>query len=370
MATLNELLELATHRALTEYERSELRRLISDRDPRESSDIIKILLARVENPQPIDENRARMIIENIMEAAPTPKIRSLKASWLRYAAAILLLLVGSVIYYQFFKTPLKNQVTAITPAPKDINPGFNRAVLTLSDGRKIELDSAASETIKDGSLSIENNQGQLSYKNANAAVINTMSTPKGGQYQLTLSDGTRIWLNAASSITYPTVFNGANRQVFITGEVYFEVPGNKEKPFVVKTASDEIIVLGTSFNVNAYDDESAVKTTLIEGAVKVNNKILKPGQAYMSDRIITTNTSQDIAWKNGAFDFNNLTLEQAARQIGRWYDVEIKFDGVLPKAEIYGGVSRTVTLQRLLKGMDGEFAHFNLQGKVLHIKAL
>ncbi|MBO9572114.1 MAG: FecR domain-containing protein, partial [Chitinophagaceae bacterium] len=256
-------------------------------------------------PQVIEEKLDGQRSEKVI--APVHRIHFLKTTWFRYAAAVLLI-IGISTYFWNRTSSDKTQPAKTTAAKQDVQPGFNRATLTLSDGKKIALDSAKSETIKDKTISIGNNNGQLIYsaeppipslggvaRSAGVGSVqqfNTMSTPRGGQYQLTLSDGTRVWLNAASSITYPTSFTEKIRQVSITGEAYFEVSTNKSKPFVVSVASlpspfekggssdlkrntdgrgiYQITVLGTEFNVNAYPDEPYSKTSLISGSVRVS----------------------------------------------------------------------------------------------------
>jgi ferric-dicitrate binding protein FerR (iron transport regulator) len=327
-------------------------------------------------------------------AAPVHRVHILKTAWFKYAAAIILLIAAATTYF-FIHTsqPETAVVQNVRPASDedDVPPGYNRAILTLSDGRKIELDSAVSETINDGTLSIKNNNGQLIYGNppipSNGGVdapaeninrsqsggaagvgLNTMTTPRGGQYQLTLSDGTKVWLNAASSITYPTAFTGKTREVKITGEAYFEVKPNKEKPFIVKTVSDVISVLGTEFNVNAYADEDAVKTSLIQGAIKVGDTFIKPGQAYQNGKVKQTNTQQDVAWKNGSFDFNNLNGAEAMRQLARWYDVQFVFDRSIIEVKFWGELDRSLTLNQVLKGLEGIGGlHFVLNGKTVTV---
>lgn len=296
------------------------------------------------------------------------RLHFLRNRWFRYAAAIIILLgVGAYLWLQ--PSTDKLAITHIKPVPvkNDIQPGSNRAVLTLSNGNKVELDSAASQTIIDGDLSIENNNGQLKYKKGELVAVNTMTTPKGGQYQLTLADGTRVWLNAASSITYPTVFTGRTREVRITGEAYFEVTRNPKQPFVVKTPKENITVVGTQFNVSTYPDEPASKISLLEGAVKVNQALLRPGQAFTNGKIIETNTQQDVAWKNGAFSFNNVTIEQMMRQISRWYDVEIVYEGKPRQKTFVGEMGRNLRLQQVRKLLNDLGIKTKLEGKKLMV---
>ncbi len=176
-----------------------------------------------------------------------------------------------------------------------------------------------------------------------------MSTPRGGQYQLKLPDGSKVWLNAASSITYPTAFTGDNREVKITGEAYFDVVKNESKPFVVKTYKDRVIVLGTEFNINSYTDEGFIKTSLVEGTVKINQTLLKPGQAYINGKILETDLSKDLAWKNGLFSFENADIQSVMRQLARWYDVEVKFKGSISTDQFSGKLGRNLALSQVMR---------------------
>ena len=198
---------------------------------------------------------------------------------------------------------------------------------------------------------------------------NKMSTPRGGQYQLTLPDGSVIWLNAESSITYPTVFSGNERKVSITGEVYFEVVKDKSKPFKVIAGDQQIEVLGTHFNINAYKDEDHVKTSLLEGSVKVNQQILKPGEAFQNGKVNATNVAQDIAWKNGIFNFNNQSLAQVMRQLARWYNLEVVYPEGVPRKEYGGEMGRNLTLSQVLKGLENSGIYFELEGRKLLVKS-
>jgi transmembrane sensor len=297
------------------------------------------------------------------------KVHFWKTAWFKYAAAILLILTGAFIYYQFSKTSASlTEVAQTTPNNGiGIDPGTTKAILTLSDGSQVELNKASSETIADGNLSIKNKSGQLIYSKGGAVTYNTMSTPNGGHYQLTLHDGTRIWLNAASSITYPTAFTGKTREVKITGEVYFEVKTNKSQPFIVKTIKEQIAVLGTSFNVNAYEDELGVKASLIEGIIKVADTNIKPGQAYQNGKVKQTNIAQDMAWKQGIFDFHKMPLTTALRQLGRWYDVKIVYTSK-PDIILGGTLGRDLPFQQVLDMLSKMGVKYTLKNKVLDIQ--
>ncbi|HRN54916.1 MAG TPA: FecR domain-containing protein, partial [Agriterribacter sp.] len=215
------------------------------------------------------------------------------------------------------------------------------------------------------------------------AVINTMSTPRGGKYHLVLPDGTGVWLNAASSITYPSVFTGKERAVSIKGEVYFEVVKNAQAPFIVALDnSTKIEVTGTSFNINAYADEPQCKTTLLEGIVKVytgtNSKQLKPGQQA---RVMVSETQHEVtvadnvnieqvmAWKNGAFSFHNAGIHEVMRQVSRWYDLDIEYRGITPKVaerqRFSGDIGMDLNLSAMLRVLEKSQVHFKLEEKKL-----
>jgi transmembrane sensor len=321
---------------------------------------------------------------------PAHRVHFLKTAWFKSAAAIIILITGIAIY--FFIHTSQSQVEmaekSSSPLPKeDVLPGSDRAILTLSNGQQVQLNNATSETIKDGTLSIENINGQLSYAEngkphspfekggrsdsqagGTAGGFNTMTTPNGGQYKLTLSDGTNVWLNAASSITYPISFKGATREVSITGECYFEIKKNPSKPFIVKTPAEDITVLGTEFNVNAYPDEPSMKTSLLEGVVKIGDTFIKPGQAYQDGKIKQTNVQQDLAWKNGVFNFNNLTVEQAMRQISRWYNVEVIYKSRAPEIRFFGSINRSAPLSTVLLALNQAGVKFKVEKNKLIVE--
>jgi transmembrane sensor len=305
------------------------------------------------------------------------RVHFLKTAWFRYAAAIVVLFgIGAYLWI----TELTEKRTIVVNKPSvsnDILPGSDKAVLTLSNGRQIGLDKIEEKTIQEGELNIQNANGELTYSPSAKMVFNTMTTPAGGQYKLTLADGTRVWLNAASSITFPTAFNGKNREVNITGEAYFEVAVNERMPFKVKVNDElSVDVLGTTFNINAYPDEPATKTILIEGSVKVNAKsksvILQPlDLAIIEDKITVknnANTAQAIAWKNGVFNFENAPFDEFARQLARWYDIKIMYEGRIPQEKFIGDLGRNLTLSQVLKVLSAYDIKYELNNKTLIIK--
>lgn len=313
---------------------------------------------------------------NVMQAKidglkmkPVHQMNFLRRGWFRYAAAVLII-IGLGAYLWIASTNENRQLVENTRPVKgkndDVLPGRNKAVLTLSDGREIILDSA-SAVINDGDVSIDNNNGQVTYSKGERVAMNTMTTPKGGQYQLRLADRTKVWLNAASSITYPTAFTGNNRTVSITGEVYFEVVANKEKPFIVNTIKESVTVLGTSFNVNAYPEESGVTTSLAEGSVRVGPAVLLPGQAYRNGKVVATDLKHDLAWKNGSFSFTDASLERVMREISRWYDVEIIYSRGVPDVSLWGSMDRRLMLSEVITFLRGMEVNCRLEGRQLII---
>lgn len=269
--------------------------------------------------------------------------------------------------------------------PQDVQPGGDKAVLTLADGSRIILDQAGDGRLAtQGGGEVVKQNGQLRYTISSdplqvEAMQNTVTTPRGGSYSLTLSDGTRLWLNAASSIRFPAVFTGQERRVAITGEVYFEVAKDAQKPFRVEVADKgmQIEVLGTHFNVSSYADEAQARTTLLEGAVKVvtdgNELLLKPGQQARLDktgsltRIDHADTDQAIAWKNGLFQFVNADMQTLMGQLSRWYDIDISYDGPVPDILTTGKAPRNISLANLLKIISLSGIHYKIEGKKLLI---
>ncbi len=305
----------------------------------------------------------------------TPVIKIFRSKILRWAVAAVLIftIAGTGFYFLNKKKTGSSQLPPV--AAVKIVPGGNKAVLTLSDGSQVALDSTADGLIRNqgNTKVIKLNDGKLAYQasasaNASIPVYNTITTPRGGQYQITLPDGTDVWLNSASSITFPTVFNGNERLVKITGEAYFEVKSmfSKEEkgkmPFIVEAADNRITVLGTHFNVNAYSDEDAVRTTLAEGSVKVSrgnsSTMIKPGEQAMlangetNFKIIHPDMEEVLAWKNGKFLFRNANAQSIMRQLSRWYDVDINYKDDLSKIIFSGGISRKDRIEKLIELLE------------------
>lgn len=318
------------------------------------------------------------IKDEVWQSFPsTPKIRPL---WPRIAVAASILLAISAGGYFLLHKPQAQQQTAQTH-PHDIAPGHNQATLTLANGQKIILTKGLNGRLaQQGNTAITVNAGNaIAYESQKAvadAVIqyNTLSTARGEQspYPLILPDGTKAWLNAASSITFPTAFTGNERRVTVTGEAYFEVVHNSNKPFRVKIKDQTIEDIGTHFNINGYDDESAISTTLIEGSVKVYTNmasaVLIPGQqsnsSYGHIKVAQVDPDDAIAWKEGYFQFNTDNLESGMRKIARWYNVEVEYkNDAVRKQALAGTISKYSNVSQVLKKMELTGAiHLTLSG--------
>lgn len=303
--------------------------------------------------------------------------------WPRFIAAcvVMMMLAAGIYFYQHTTAPAINQITRT-----DVNPGGNKAILTLGNGEKIILNDAAKGEISTQSgISVKKTKdGELIYsvsrgiENTPATTVNTIATPKGGQYTVILADGTKVMLNAASSLTFSTAFNPQVREVELTGEAYFEVAKNKDLPFRIKTHSQTVEVLGTHFNINAYDDEAQIKTTLLEGSVKIltrnGERILSPGQQSSVDKqaehivsVQRINTDKVIAWKNGLFSFENDDLKMIMRQISRWYNVKIEYSADLPDSKFFGEISRSNKLSEVCSILERYGVQFKVSGNVVRV---
>ena len=323
------------------------------------------------------------ILNKLNTGITPPEKKTLKNYWIAAAAAIAIFTIGLVLMLEQ-KVQLSPDKLVKNPSSAGkgpVVPGFNKATLTLSDGSNIDLNDSKNGTLsKQGSVSVGKlGDGKLVYdingaKTKKAAVLyNTITTPRGGQYQVVLSDGTKVWLNAASSLKFPAIFTGNERNVELTGEAYFEVAKNKDKPFKVAVNNMGIEVLGTHFNVNAYNDEDAIKTTLLEGAVKLKTgnqqAYLKPGQQATLGRqqvfnICPVNTEDAVAWKNGYFVFNNENIQSIMKKISRWYDVEVVYEGKVDERDFGGTASRFGSVTDVLKLLElTGTVHFRMEGR-------
>jgi transmembrane sensor len=276
------------------------------------------------------------------------------------AAAVLLIGFGTFI---LFNKSIRYQI-AINKMQK-IGPGGHNAVLTLASGQQIILNNTKNGVIGNQGASIvfKTNNNQISYKSPagteSLLSYNTITIPNGGEFQVVLPDGTKVWLNSASSLKYPIAFTGKERKVTLTGEAYFEVAKNKEMPFKVQTADQVVEVLGTHFNINAYENEPLTKTTLLEGSVKISSAggealgVLHPGQQSILNKgeiaVSDADTAQAVAWKNGFFYFNNADIASIMRALARWYDIDVVFDGQIPQRRFSGRIYRNVNAAEMLE---------------------
>jgi ferric-dicitrate binding protein FerR (iron transport regulator) len=310
------------------------------------------------------------------QVLPVRKLRL--RNWL--IAACLLLAAGSGIFW-WMQQPATNPPVAelsVKPGPTDIGPGDNRAVLVLADGSTVLLDDAAQGELSRQANAVVNKtaDGQLVYENQTGTdpaplVYNTISTPRAGQYRLTLTDGTKVWLNAATSLQFPASFSGTERRVKLSGEAYFEVAKNSLQPFIVETPRQTIEVLGTHFNVNAYEEEIATKTTLLEGRVKVatgsSSAILQPGQQAASGtgaiQVNEADTEEAVAWKNGYFKFNKADIQTIMRQLERWYDVEVEYRGAVPTDLFVGKINRSENISGVLRVLELSEVQFKIENR-------
>lgn len=341
-----------------------------------------------EAPMPDYPQTRNEILSKIRKQRSTLIKNKQRKLWQRIAVAASVLFVFSagLFYYLEHKNPLKNETIAYA---QDVLPGSNKAVLTLANGKRISLtDVSDGELAKQTGISIAKTaDGQLVYKvldqghsTPGISTYNTVETPRGGQHQIILQDGSKVWLNASSSIKFPVSFDHADQRVVVlSGQAYFEVAKNKAKAFIVKTNRQSVEVLGTHFDVNAYADEPTVKTTLLEGAVSVSaitgnqkntsRRILKPNQQSVLSgeelSVVPVETSDVVAWKDGTFMFNNEELESIMKKVSRWYNVEIKYSTEdIRKNTYWGTISRSVKVSELLRmlEMTGD-VHFRIEGK-------
>lgn len=312
----------------------------------------------------VSKETAEIILQSITS---NKRDKKTNRKWLGIAASIAVI-ISLAVAFKFWpaQNPKKSDKSTFDVQTVQITPGENKATLTLSNGKTISLNAQSNgelvieggvvvSKLKDGQLSYTANQDQTPA----ALKFNTISTPKGGQYIVILPDGTKVWLNAQSSLRYPVYFAGKERVVEIEGEGYFEVAKNKLMPFKVIAKDANIIVLGTHFNVTAYADEQTIRTTLLEGTVEVNNKILLPGQQAQvfnqngEVNVSKVNTDEVVAWKNGLFIFRNEDIHSIMKKISRWYDVEIVFKDKKVITERFGGTfSRSVDLKDMLESIS------------------
>lgn len=314
------------------------------------------------------------------DSSVPPKIKLIQLQVWKIAAALMLLLVAIwFVYNKTTETTSKPLASVEERFKNDVPAGTNRAFIQLSDGRTIELDAGHSSEINETTAAqLDTVNAMIAFSDSKANIDTTtylVTTPKGGKFQLQFSDGTKVWLNAASSIRFPKTFSKTERLVQLSGEAYFEVAKNTQSPFRVKVNDLEVKVLGTHFNVNAYPNEHEVNTTLLEGSVQLmaNNQttLLKPGfQALFSNeqmKVSAANTKNAVAWKNGLFVFEKVPVKKILQQFERWYDVDVQYEGAIPTQVFVGEFGRDFTLAQSLRILEYSGIHFKINGRIITV---
>ncbi|SDE41814.1 FecR family protein [Mucilaginibacter pineti] len=339
-----------------------------------------------------EEDRTALSEEQLVKAqqrlwagvAPKPKASIVKI-WARYVAAAVIVIAVGIGMYNYVTKP-SGKTHPSTTAQNIIVPGRNKAYLVLADGKRISLTDQKNGAIatQAGVQVLKTADGQLSYVIADqghsaSLVYNTIETPKGGQYEVVLPDGSKVWLNAVSSLRFPSSFAGlAARKVELKGEAYFEVAksthSNLPVPFQVSTNKQEIQVLGTHFNVNSYADEEQTKTTLLEGSVRVQSadkqfaEVLKPGEQSLlsNNRLMVqrANIEEAVAWQNGNFSFYAEDISSIMRKLERWYNIEVDYKGQVTDERYYGSIARSKNITEVLKMLEkAQGVHFKIEGR-------
>jgi transmembrane sensor len=330
----------------------------------------------------IDNDKAwNELLGKLPETELEPAKRFNYLSLLKYAAIVILALGISILLYRENRSGSKighNESIVQNPIP----PGSNKAILILGNGQKVALKNHMQVSIsEDDGTAVSNKNEVLAYKHTGKAntgqelIYNTIVVPRGGEYQLVLADGSMIWMNSSSSLRYPTSFSGSERKVYLSGEAYFEVAKNARMPFIVKTDKADVQVLGTHFNVKAYSDENLCKTTLLEGAVRVQSSAglneIKPGQQAIingqGQQKITSdiNIDEEVAWKNGLFMFTKADIKDVMQQVSRWYDIEVVYEGKVPDLQFTGQLSRKVDFYGFTNILKYAGLNFTIKGKTV-----
>lgn len=386
------LLDRYVHRLCTEEEKQELMALMDD--PANDGvirDLVDKIVAETGIERTLSETSAAAILQTILGADTSSGMvyhqktvstrRIIHRRWLQVAAV---LITAAGLLYLFADGNGEKDASPVVQmnAEISVHPGGDRAYLTTADGRTVSLDSLSNGVLGGVQENVVKEGGMLTYTPLSAGqdevAHNTLSTPRGGQFAIVLSDGTKIWLNASSSLYYPTFFTGSEREVALTGEAYFEVAPDKQKPFLVNVGDMRVEVLGTHFNVNAYSNESAIRTTLLEGSVVVRDGTasakLRPGQegvvswndgqlAVVDDADIAT----AVAWKHGMFQFSKADIQTVMRQVSRWYNVDVIYGGELPKQVFDGKISRSAELSDMLEILKLSDVELSVEGNKIMI---
>jgi ferric-dicitrate binding protein FerR (iron transport regulator) len=390
-STINDIvIKAITDEQLTSTESAILDQWLADAENRALFENLRnkdYLLQKLIEAHEIDVEGDKGFLEQKLALGKRIEIK--RKAWYRdvaTAAAVILILTAAAFFWLNTRNTGGQEVSKEgikTVAQTDIAPGSTTALLTLADGSKVVLDSTvAGQFAQQGETVILNEKGTLIYKENSPAqneLYNTLSTANGQTYKMVFADGSKVWLNAGASIRYPVSFTGNERMVQITGEAYFEVAHQATKPFFVhvsgqKGAAMDVQVLGTHFNINAYPDEDTVKTTLLEGSVKIKQgnsiALLKPAQQAQvsNDSIkVLSNVNMDaaIAWKNGRFNFDNADIDAVMRQLAKWYNIEVEYEGAKPTQLFMGEIERDLMLSQVLRVLKYTGLHGRIEGKKL-----
>lgn len=349
-------------------------------------------ITRITAEEQMDRAKQKQVLQYIFaqnEILPDekPAIKRVKLFGSRAAAAAVLLVVGFGFYFYSNKHWLTDRQQVVAKV-NDAAPGGNKATLILANGKAINLSDAKTGVVIDATKLTYNDGTSVNDPEVKVAAFDAhkqlaVRTPRGGTYHVILPDGTKVWLNAASMIKFPSIFADLKeRRIELSGEAYFEVVKNKSMPFVVKTDNQEVVVLGTHFNINSYNDEESVKTTLLEGSVKVlalnventgktvvanDGLLLRPGQQSIKSntkwRVVEANIEESMAWKDGYFQFNRADIKTIMRQLARWYDIDVKYEGNVPNLKFEGNIQKNLTLAQAFKILNKSGVHFKISGK-------
>lgn len=390
---LRQLLEKFLDNSIQPAELIQLRQLTESEENDGILDelIEEVLLQNRFKPEECDRERLLQQVwlhtgmEKPLPVIVPQRVPLLRRSWFRAAASIAVAaLIGGALLVGI--SSRKKEIAAVRQSPSLIRvvPGSNKALLTLADGSTITLDSAGNQVIRQGATAILQKGGRLQYAaggNSTTIGYNTLTTPRGGQFQVTLPDGTLVWLNAGSYLRYPTAFTGTVRKVELNGEGYFEVAPNVGMPFEVKVGDMQVKVLGTHFNITAYNEENVIRTTLLEGKIRISKgssaRLLQPGQqsSLAVNGSIFTISQPDpdevLAWKNGLFRFKGDNIVNIMQQLARWYDIEPVYEGNMKMKNFSGTISRKAAITEVLKMLElTEDIHFKIEGRKVIVSSL
>lgn len=387
-ARITFLFDKAMRKEITQEERLELYELLSDNSSKKVVEdlFLQARLSFEHGKTFFNEEESSQMIHKVLGGKEQPTNNTRRVDVLKWLVAAIVLItfsVGALFYYD--RKP--SHIQPVTYAEKDaIKSVRNQATLLLGDGSLVDLEAIDNKTVKEGDITISKTKdGQLVYHAAKANPTgeikqNILSTPRGGQFQVQLPDGTHVWLGPSSSLSYPTRFEGAKREVRLEGEAYLEIAKNKEMPFEVQTVDATIHVMGTNFLISAYEDMEEITTTLVEGKVRVSAKdnssrtptakILNPGQQARINKqtkaisLKNVNLEDALAWKNGYFVFHGDDIQQVMKTIARWYDVDVTYQGDLTGETFIGTVSKFDRIEKLLQTIElTGGVHFKTEGR-------